>query len=461
MTPIHNSARAPHVLLVNPWIHDFAAYDFWAKPYGLLSLAAVLRDHGVRVSYVDCLDRFHPNLLPADPHARFGRGAYYKTPLPKPVGLENIARTYSRYGILPEWLRADLGRLTPPPDLILVTSVMTYWYPGVFETIAELKDCFPGVPVILGGIYARLWARHARSFSGADVVVDDDGHSLPSLITRTTGFQIQALYDWDELDALPYPAFDLQRRINYIPLLTARGCPFDCAYCAAAFLEPRLRRRSVDKVVEEICFWHRRHDVRDFVFYDDALLVDHRRHAVPLLEAVIRLDLPVRFHTPNALHIREINAQTARLMARAGFETLRLGLETAAFETRSELDRKVTEAEFIQAIHCLQSAGFRGDQVGAYLLVGLPGQSVAAVENSIAMVKQAGILPVLAHYTPMPQTRLWPSALAASRYDLAADPIFSNNAVSPCGRSDFSWQTLSRLKQMTRLTCCEPISSPH
>ncbi|MGD2036453.1 MAG: B12-binding domain-containing radical SAM protein, partial [Desulfobacterales bacterium] len=50
----------PHILLVNPWIHDFAAYDFWAKPLGLLYLAALLRSHGLSVSYIDCLDRFHP-----------------------------------------------------------------------------------------------------------------------------------------------------------------------------------------------------------------------------------------------------------------------------------------------------------------------------------------------------------------------------------------------------------------
>lgn len=446
------SGRAPHVLLVNPWIHDFAAYDFWAKPYGLLSLAALLRDHGVRVSYIDCLDRFHPKLPPVDPHARFGRGPYLKTPLPNPRGLENIARTYSRYGIRPEWFRADLAGLPIRPDLILVTSIMTYWYPGVVEAIAELKTFFPGVPVILGGVYARLWTQHARTFSGADHVAEDNGRSLSALVERTTGFQMPIRYDWDDLDALPYPAFDLQRRINYIPLLTVRGCPFDCAYCASGFLEPKLRRRSAEKVAEEILFWHTRHGVQDFAFYDDALLVERQQHAIPLLEAIIRLERPLRFHTPNALHIREIDSRTARLLYRAGFKTLRLGLETAAFETRSGLDRKVNADEFRQAVRCLKSAGFRSDQVGAYLLVGLPGQSVAAVEDSIAIVKKAGLLPVLAHFTPIPQTRLWAAARNASRYDLAADPVFSNNAIFPCRRENYSWQTLSRLKQMTRLT---------
>ena len=78
----------PHILLVNPWIDDFAAYDVWAQPMGLLILAGVLRKQGYRLSYVDCLDRFHPRAPVTDPFARHGRGPYFKTPLPAPAGLQ-------------------------------------------------------------------------------------------------------------------------------------------------------------------------------------------------------------------------------------------------------------------------------------------------------------------------------------------------------------------------------------
>ena len=52
----------PKVLLVNPPIHDFSAYDFWLKPYGLLRVAGYLR-HQVDFRLFDYLDREHP-LLP-------------------------------------------------------------------------------------------------------------------------------------------------------------------------------------------------------------------------------------------------------------------------------------------------------------------------------------------------------------------------------------------------------------
>ena len=92
--------------------------------------------------------------------------------------------------------------------------------------------------------------------------------------------------------------------------------------------------RSPASILAEIVHWHDRYGVVDFAFYDDALLVDAPNHAIPLLEGIIASGRSLRFHTPNALHIRGITAEVARLMARAGFHTIRLGLETTAFETR-------------------------------------------------------------------------------------------------------------------------------
>ncbi len=444
MTP-----NAPHILLVNPWIHDFAAYDVWARPLGLLRIAGLLREAGFRVSYIDCLDRFHPRGPKTDPSARCGRGPYRKTPIPRPPGLADVPRTYSRYGIAPEWLAEDLLALDRP-DLILVTSLMTYWYPGVRETIGHLRAAFSDAPVVLGGIYARLWTDHARSACGADEVATlaDEGEILEWVSDRVE-FPVSMAVDAGDPDTLPWSALDLQSKIPFAPLLTVRGCPFQCAYCASKFLEPVCRRRQPAAVVEEIAYWRDAHGVRDFVFYDDALLMDAKRHAVPLLDAIIRSGGrdSMRFHTPNAVHIRGITRETADLMFRAGFRTLRLGLETTAFESRSDLDRKVTEAEFRRAVAHLKAAGFERNQVGAYLLTGLPGQEMAGVEASIRIVRESGITPIPAHYTPIPHTALWEKAVAASRYDLASDPVFTNNAVFPCLPA-FSWEAASRLKRL-------------
>ena len=287
MTSYRVKGDAPYILLVNPWIHDFAAFDFWAKPMGLLGLGAILRDHGYRVGYIDCLDRFHPKAPQADPHARYGRGPYLKSHIVKPDTLKDIPRKFSRYGIQPEWFAEDL-KLIPQPDLILITSFMTYWYPGVKETIFTLKKIYPETPVLLGGIYASLCADHAVKDAGADRVLTGPGEaSILDIAEVYTGMSVTPKFDPGDLNSYPYPAFDLQNKINYIPLLTSKGCPFACAYCAAHYLNPGQMHRSPDSVLAEISYWYDKHGVMDFVFYDDALLVDAEHHALPLFEKIL------------------------------------------------------------------------------------------------------------------------------------------------------------------------------
>ncbi len=152
-------------LLVNPWIHDFAAYDLWAKPLGLLKIASCLKQCGVEVSLIDCLDRNHlllkrylKNKLPRS--SIYGCGNYYSEVVDKPGIFKSIPRRYKRYG-LPRELFEELLKVEVQPDIILVTSGMTYWYPGVFEAIRIIKKKFSQTLLVLGGIYARLCTKHA------------------------------------------------------------------------------------------------------------------------------------------------------------------------------------------------------------------------------------------------------------------------------------------------------------
>lgn len=449
------SSDTPHILLINPWIHDFAAYDFWARPLGLLYLGAILRRHGLKVTLIDCLDRFHPKANRSDGSdvssktRADGRGPYLKTRIAVPAGLNNISRHFSQYGIKPEWFMDDLTNLRHQPNLILVTSGMTYWYTGLMETIRLIRRIFPGTPVVVGGTYATLCHAHAAANIGADLVVPGQAESkILDIVAGFTGFRPSLAFNPENMDTWPYPALDLQRNIPYVPLLTSIGCPFSCSYCASRFLNPYRKVRSPKQIVEEINYWFQQYGVINFAFYDDALLTNRKNHVQPFLESLIEEKIKVHFHTPNALHIREIDRYTAQLMYRTGFQTIRLGLETAVFENRKNLDKKVTESEFKQAIGHLKNAGFQKHQIGAYLLVGLPEQTMDSVIRSINIVKAAGITPVLAHYTPIPHTRMWGSAVNVSRYDIESEPLFTNNAIFPCRRETFSWETLTRLKHL-------------
>ncbi len=436
----------PHILCVNPWIHDFAAFDFWAKPVGLLKIAALLEQQGAGVTFIDCMDRFHPMDTEQRKTLPDGRGPYRKRKIDPPPGLSHLKQQYSRYGIAPEWLKKDL-EAAGEPELVLVTSGMTYWAPGVKETIETIREAYPRVPVILGGIYATLWFEHAERYSGADIVIS--GGNLKEIFRSVrlyTGIDLPWNFEPEDLDSHPYPAFQMLGRIPYIPLTTTEGCPFSCDYCASSYISETFRRRSVDSVFREIEYWHKAYGVRNFAFYDDALLVDKERHAHILFEKTAASGLDISFHTPNAVHVRELDEKTCMLMKKAGFKSIRLGLETADFSGNRAMDAKVAQADFSGAVSGLKKAGFERKQIGAYLLCGLPGQKFEDIEASFKKVRQAGITPAPAFYTPIPHTRLWETAVKHSKYDLESDPVYTNNSLYPCMPDLDFRRKISRLK---------------
>jgi radical SAM superfamily enzyme YgiQ (UPF0313 family) len=447
---------APFFLLINPWITDFAAYDYWAKPLGLLLLASLLRAGGCGVAFIDCVDRYdaytnrHPEVIPGA-ERKYGTGKYPKMLLQKPEAYAEIPRFYYRHGIHPDSLRQKL-RAIDKPDLIWVTSIMTYWYPGIQQTISILREVFPDTPVWLGGIYAQLCPQHALRTSGASEIIAFPSERLPGKITATTGFSLSNEQEWTRFDLSPSPALDLLSKLTYAPVLTGQGCVFRCPYCASEILQPRRQRRGTEVIFEEISKWHLKYGVVDFAFYDDALLMQAQDSLEPAFRMICEKLPGLRFHTPNAVHICALTQECCRLIHEVGFSTLRLGLETTQSERQRDWGGKVKTEMFLAAVEYLFDAGFSSEQIGVYLLSGLPGQTPEEVDEAIHVVKKTGVLPYIAEYSPIPGTQMWSSALELSPFDLAGEPLYHNNTFFACRRPDFSYDDLLRLKELARQT---------
>ena len=188
----------PRILLINPPIYDFTAYDFWLKPYGLLRVAGQLR-HEADLVLFDFLDRLHPAVAPDLQKDRWGRGRFLAAEIEKPPVLETITRRYHRFGLPRSHLR-DLLASNGPFDVALIQTVMTYWYPGVAEVIEELHRCSPQTRIVLGGNYATLCPEHAAGL-GADLVIEGDDLDPLSQFLEID-LQTNALPYWEGYDRL-------------------------------------------------------------------------------------------------------------------------------------------------------------------------------------------------------------------------------------------------------------------
>ncbi len=401
-------------LLVNPWIHDFKAFDFWNKPVGLLIVSSLLRQCGFEVDLLDCLDRFHPQ-CPANTRTdAFGRGKYAHETIEKPSQFAALPRRFKRYGI-PRAAFLGILRKIEPPDVILVTSSMTYWYPGVFEAIRLLRDAFPRAEIILGGIYATLCHEHACRSSGADTVLAGPAETslIPHLHAR--GYIKKA----PETPAWTLPDYSAYAALPYGVVLPSKGCPFRCSYCATHVLAPGYATAPNNLVLEQLADLAGR--TRNIAFFDDALLCNKGLPA--LLGSIIERGWDLNLHSSNGLHCRSLTPEIARLMKNAGFQTVYLSLETIDPKRQEQTGGKVFTAEFLSAVDKLVRAGFPRTSLHVYLLFGLPGQAADEIIEAIGFCHASGVQPHLCEFSPIPHTDEYDkTGLAAD-----ADPLLHNN----------------------------------
>jgi len=325
---------------------------------------------------------------------------------------------------------------------------MTYWYPGVIRAIELLKENFKDVPVILGGIYATLCFEHALKNSGADFVFK--GNKIEEIITLMNNLVGGENRFFCSQTDLPFPAFDLYQHIDYVCILTSQGCPFNCTYCASRLLYLTFSQRKPESVISEIAYFYKKLDIRNFAFYDDALLINSENHIQKILDGIRKLNIRCYFHTPNGIHPRFINKTLAEKLYRSGFKTLRLSLETTNRRIQRETGNKVTNEEFEEALRILEAAGFGPEELGAYIFIGHPEQNKDDIIDSINYLNEKGIRPFLVEYSPIPGTFDWNRMVGKGIIEDDIDPLLHNNTVFL--RRFLRWEEvdLQRVKAMVR-----------
>ncbi|MFZ5996102.1 MAG: B12-binding domain-containing radical SAM protein [Nitrospirota bacterium] len=402
------------ILLINPWICDFAAYNLWARPLGLLKVAEFLSSFDAELMFIDCTDSFKAR--------QYGTGKFRSEPIEKPELLKGIPRLYKRYGISDEEFQEQVWA-AQPVDIVLITSVMSYWYPGVQSVIERLRAMLGDVPVILGGIYPTLYPEHAARHSGADFIFKGPINAGLTFALSTFGFKLKR-----KRAPLHYYELDLYRSYPFAPLLTSTGCPFHCSYCASHLLYDHYSRRPPIEVLHEVRALYAL-GVRDYAFYDDALLIDAELHIKPVLRLIIGEGLNVRFHTPNGLHARYVDEELAWLLRKSNFRTLRLSIETVNSERQKSTGGKVASVDIKHAVMQLKKQGFTKKELGAYLMYGLPGQDIEEVREGVAFLKSLGIRINLTEFSPLRGTGCWDELVEQGIIDDDLDPLLTNNTV--------------------------------
>ena len=405
---------AIRILLVNPPIFDFSAYDFWLKPYGMLTVAGFLRGQ-VEFALFDYLDRLHPSLTSSHKiqSDNCGRGHFPRGKQPKPEPFKAIPRYFYRYGRAQAEFQ-DFLRRHSFFEMVWIQTTLTYWYPGIREVIQDVRGTLGDIPIVLGGPYATLCPEHARGL-GADMIIE--------------GMNCQPLWDhlglcYDEDQPALWEVYDrLEVGIQKI----TQGCPFACTYCSVHQVYGGFQPRSLNRAKAEYDLLVER-GAKHVAFYDDALLFHHHKALEPLLHHARQKGVPLHLHSPNALNARFLTPELAQTMVDSGFETFYLGFESAASDWQQATGSKVTSPELAQAVSALVQAGAKRRNITAYQMLGHPQSDTQALEESMHYVANLGIRGMLADFSPIPGT---PDGEICRQWVDLDEPLYHNKIAFP------------------------------
>lgn len=396
-------------------------------PLNLLYLATYARDFGGHnIAVLDGENISVPGLEPpegiTDPEIIMNRG------IPRMIQLlEDPDHAL--------WLEIERNVVAENPDLVGITCNS-----GNMDAVALLVKRLKrfDFPVVLGGSHPTVLPEQSISYTSADMVAVGEGELtlvrlLDTLSQRGTLGEIPSLA-WrngndivvnpkgnliDSIDGLPIPDRSFVRRADYYGevLMTGRGCPFNCAYCASRNIWGKsVRLRSRESIIQELKTLAKLAESaavelpgRRIVKVVDDTFTVNRKRTITLLEEIIQEGLN-SFEFTGGVRADTLDENVVGKMREANFRRVTLGVESGSPKILKMIRKGETNEDVKRALRLLREAGIRSH---AFFMIGFPDETNEDMEMSKRLILEAQPDYVeINMVTPYPGTDLFPRLIS-------------------------------------------------
>ncbi len=212
-----------------------------------------------------------------------------------------------------------------------------------------------------------------------------------------------------DLDKLTFPNYDpfdsVSGKIDTYPIITSRGCPYNCTYCSVGdVIGKRWRARSPANILKELFHAKDYYQSTKFKILDDDFTLDMNR-AKRLCQMMIAEKLGMEWSCPNGIRADKLDAELLELMKKAGCFSISLGIESLAPDVFENINKGEKIDDIKNAVINAKKAGIK---VEGFFIIGLPGSTYEKDKQSIKEAKKLrlnssswGIL------VPYPGTKAW------------------------------------------------------
>jgi magnesium-protoporphyrin IX monomethyl ester (oxidative) cyclase len=311
------------------------------------------------------------------------------------------------------------------PDYVGLTSTTPQWNQAL--TIARLiKEINPRTRIVVGGCHVSTLPRESIESPYIDFVVQGEGeHTMVELVDGDPPDQIKGLVYRhngtiqtnpvrpliEDLDSIPFPMiktlpvhrYCYPHMGNCIVVLSSRGCPHHCAFCASGVVnEWRVRKRSVTNFVEEIAYLYHDSRIKNFRFADETFCLDSNR-VISICDSICNRGLKIKWSCTTT--VLSLNPNVLRGMRKAGCRLIEIGIESANREVRRS-SQKIIDLESVRKV--IAWAHQQGIRVSGDFILGLPGESEQTILETIEFARSSRLdYAQFAMLVPLPGTRIW------------------------------------------------------
>jgi anaerobic magnesium-protoporphyrin IX monomethyl ester cyclase len=336
----------------------------------------------------------------------------------------------------------------------------------------RIKQDFPEILLLAGGPYPSGDPEHLMrmipeldfAFKGeADVglpmlleAMDQEGaldplvlDRIPGLVRRINGeTRVNTPVFVEDLDSLGWPdwkAMQLDKfrdyyrgprlQGRYVPIMTSRGCPFSCRFCAAEHLSgKKMRFRSNADLMDELEYLRDTFGISRFSIVDDNF-ISSREHILSFCESLMERKINMKWNTStNGIRLNVLDREIITTMERSGCYSVAVGMESGSQRVLDLMNKRLKAGDIEKGVSLIKSASSMW--VHAFIILGFPGETEEDIKETIHLATRIPLDSAdFFLFSPHPGTPVWNELKASGRLDeIDLDNFYYENPVEDLSR---------------------------
>lgn len=314
-------------------------------------------------------------------------------------------------------------------DLIGIKCLSVDFYNSL-EYCRRIKGYSKNIITVLGSYHPSALPDMVKQYPDIDYIIRGEGELGLANLIQNPDRQKRVIIESalaENLDALGFPAWHLFNINEYpilpgsggrfLPIITSRGCPANCTFCCSYTIHgKKIRKRSIESVMEEIRWLIKDFRVQKISIFDDNFTF-YKEHTMKFCELYIKNKFPVNFDIPQGVRMDGIDKEALLALETAGCSYMGIGIESGEQKTLDLIKKGTVISQIEEKINLIKK--YSHIKLMGFFIIGFPHET----ENDILKTLDFSLKLKLDYaaftiFTPFPGTALFDQMLKEGYFSI-------------------------------------------